>query len=372
MTPDDATLVALMFDAAFYLAEYPDVRPAGVDPLQHFCTYGWREGRRPNAAFDSAWYGATYPDAAGSNPLVHYARQGERAGNRASAAFDPAGYRRFVGIARRHSALADFVARCTGALPLPKSFDAAWYLQHYSDVAAAGLNPFAHYVVYGAAEGRTPRPDEAIIAPSELFDPSYYLIGAPDVGEHGDDPLIHFCLYGWREGRKPNPYFDPVWYRRTHLAGVPQPMNPLAHFVLHGEARDLPPCAWFDTGWYRRTYRLAAGASPLRHYLAHRRSQRFSPTPWFDHVFYLREHAERIGPNRDPFAHFLVHGAGQDLDPSPTFNAAAYRATHMPPPDAALAARRSVEEENPLLHFLLHRDGTAPPLSAQPRLDQPE
>jgi hypothetical protein len=37
-----------LFDAAWYLLENSDVRASGLDPLSHFCRYGWREGRRPN------------------------------------------------------------------------------------------------------------------------------------------------------------------------------------------------------------------------------------------------------------------------------------------------------------------------------------
>ncbi len=35
-------------------------------------------------------------------------------------------------------------------------FDAEWYLKHYTDVAAAGIDPLKHYVVHGAREGREP------------------------------------------------------------------------------------------------------------------------------------------------------------------------------------------------------------------------
>jgi hypothetical protein len=352
--PDDIAAIVPLFDAAFYLAEYPEVAAAGCDPLWHFCRNGWREGRMPNPAFDPGWYLQTYPDAAGANPLPHYARKGERAGRRPSEQFDPAAYRRLAGLPKQQPALADFVARCTGARPLPGSFDAQWYLQINTDVAAAGRHPFAHYVMYGAAEGRTPRPDAAIVGPSDLFDPSYYLIGSPDVGEHGDDPLAHFCAYGWREGRRPNPYFDTAWYCRTHLATVPHAINPLTHYVLHGEAANARPCAWFDTAWYRRTYRLPARVSPLLHYLRHRRSQRFSPNPSFDHEFYLNTYGEIVGPNRDPFAHFLVYGARRDLNPSADFDSAAYRARHMLP-RAPTAPLGPLEEDNPLVHFFLHR-----------------
>ena len=35
-------------------------------------------------------------------------------------------------------------------------FDPAFYLQIYQDVAAAGIDPYIHFVAHGAAEGRTP------------------------------------------------------------------------------------------------------------------------------------------------------------------------------------------------------------------------
>ena len=29
---------------------------AGIDPVAHYCRYGWQEGRFPNPYFDPAWY----------------------------------------------------------------------------------------------------------------------------------------------------------------------------------------------------------------------------------------------------------------------------------------------------------------------------
>ena len=37
-------------------------------------------------------------------------------------------------------------------------FDAEWYLRHYTDVAASGIDPLRHYVQFGASEGRAPNP----------------------------------------------------------------------------------------------------------------------------------------------------------------------------------------------------------------------
>jgi len=63
-----------VFDTAGYLAHYADVRAAGIDPLQHYELFGWREGRDPSASFDTQGYLAANPDvaAAGVNPLDHY------------------------------------------------------------------------------------------------------------------------------------------------------------------------------------------------------------------------------------------------------------------------------------------------------------
>ena len=67
---------------------------AGVDPLAHFNTFGWHEGRNPNAWFDTAGYLAHYADvaAAGVNPLEHYEQFGWKEGRDPSAGFDTLGY----------------------------------------------------------------------------------------------------------------------------------------------------------------------------------------------------------------------------------------------------------------------------------------
>ena len=66
---------ALLFDENFYFATNPDVAAARIDPLGHYATLGWLEGRDPNAFFDTEGYLYAYPDvgATGIDPLVHYA-----------------------------------------------------------------------------------------------------------------------------------------------------------------------------------------------------------------------------------------------------------------------------------------------------------
>lgn len=66
------------FDHGYYLEKYPDVKKAGIPPLEHFLRYGAFEGRNPSAKFDSGFYLAANPDvrSAGINPLLHFIRYG--------------------------------------------------------------------------------------------------------------------------------------------------------------------------------------------------------------------------------------------------------------------------------------------------------
>ena len=74
--------IAPHVDAAYYLARNPDVVTAGADPAEHYWRMGWREGRDPNAWFQTDYYLRANPDirAAGLNPLWHYLAQGQREG----------------------------------------------------------------------------------------------------------------------------------------------------------------------------------------------------------------------------------------------------------------------------------------------------
>ena len=125
-----------MFDAEFYLTQYPDVAASGYNPLAHYLTVGFREGRKPNPYFDTSYYLSKNPDVAASsvNPLVHYLIDGFREGREPSAEF-------------------------SGAL----------YLEDNTDVRESGMNPLSHYLLSGKAEGRafpSSSPDSS--APSHI------------------------------------------------------------------------------------------------------------------------------------------------------------------------------------------------------------
>jgi glycosyltransferase involved in cell wall biosynthesis len=71
-----------LFDPDYYLSKNPDVKNAGIDPLEHFLNFGGVEGRNPSPKFDSSWYLEKYPDvkAAGINPLLHFLLYGKEEG----------------------------------------------------------------------------------------------------------------------------------------------------------------------------------------------------------------------------------------------------------------------------------------------------
>ena len=120
------------FDAEYYLLANTDVARAAVGSdtftfaARHFEQNGWKEGRNPNAVFDTKGYLAAYADvkAAGLNPLTHYDQYGWKEGRDPSA-----------------------------------GFDSSTYLLTYTDVAAAKIDPMQHFLQYGLYEGRSPFAD---------------------------------------------------------------------------------------------------------------------------------------------------------------------------------------------------------------------
>lgn len=71
-----------LFDATWYVRQYPDVREARYDPATHYIRYGLAQRRHPGPGFDAAWYLDHHGDAVqpGQNPLLHYLRLGKEQG----------------------------------------------------------------------------------------------------------------------------------------------------------------------------------------------------------------------------------------------------------------------------------------------------
>jgi hypothetical protein len=70
------------FDEAWYLQQYPEIAQSKCDPVEHYLTVGFAEGRNPGPNFDTSWYLGRYPDVAAAkmNPLLHYVQFGKGEG----------------------------------------------------------------------------------------------------------------------------------------------------------------------------------------------------------------------------------------------------------------------------------------------------
>ncbi|WP_019936143.1 hypothetical protein [Oceanimonas smirnovii] len=63
-----------LFNASWYLEQYPDVAAANIHPAEHYVHFGGMEGRDPGPEFNSSFYLQQNEDVRQNNmnPLVHY------------------------------------------------------------------------------------------------------------------------------------------------------------------------------------------------------------------------------------------------------------------------------------------------------------
>ncbi|HEY0647255.1 hypothetical protein [Phenylobacterium sp.] len=211
--------------------------------------------RAISVAFDPDFYTATYTDLPDHlDPLWHYRMAGWRESR------DPAPW-----------------------------FSTEDYLRDNPDVAAEGLEPFAHYLQHGRDQGRSvsasrharryfravrwspaewtypdfdhaPRPAQSQQqrraqrrrAPSiplaeqraavlAEFDVAYYLAINPDVAGAGLDPLEHFLVTGWLEDRDPSAAFSVRDYLADNPDVAESGINPFVHYIRAGRAEGRAP-----------------------------------------------------------------------------------------------------------------------------------
>lgn len=66
---------SIYFDAAYYLDSNPDVKESGLDPIEHYCMFGWKEKRNPSEIFNTREYTNRIKETIGEaevNPLYFY------------------------------------------------------------------------------------------------------------------------------------------------------------------------------------------------------------------------------------------------------------------------------------------------------------
>ena len=219
----------------------PDIRAAGVDAGQHYASTGFKEGRNPDAYFDSKYYLTQNPDirAAGIDPLAHYIAAGAAEGRNPSLLFSSAGY-----------------------------------LRANPDVRAAGFNPLLHFLASGRAEGRTAPLSGPSAPPDPLIQAAFYdrQLGATLIptGPGAEAQAAgDYLATGWQRGYNPDAYFDTNYYLSHNPDIARAGVNPLTHFETNGWKEGRDPSALFSTNKYLAAYSdiRAAGVNPLLHFI---------------------------------------------------------------------------------------------------------
>ncbi len=167
------------FERDWYLKEYPDVARLGIDPLDHYVSYGILEGRwkskkdkqnRPNPNKKRGFEG------------ILLGKLGEN-------------IRKQLWLLWSYPRVKAQLKLGLRLLEKNFPFDPIWYRVKYPDVKGASMPPFMHFIEYGAPEGRMP---------NRRFSQECYLALAPEVASSGIPAPLHFLMQGWEEGRLTN------------------------------------------------------------------------------------------------------------------------------------------------------------------------
>jgi uncharacterized repeat protein (TIGR01451 family) len=240
-----------LFDAAYYLAHNPDVAAAGVDPYYHYLTFGWKEGRDPSAYFDTNYYLKQNPDVAAANcdPMLHYEQYGWKEGREPSLVFSDAQYlSTYPDVAAANcDALAHYMAYgqyegrmtfLTGgtAAAADPLINAAYYDQQLG----ATLIPTGTAAAQQAAANYETTGWQKNLNPDQFFNAAYYLAHNPDVAAAHVDPLLHYEEYGWKEGRNPSALFNTNAYLNANPDVKAAGVDPLLHYVDFGATEGRP------------------------------------------------------------------------------------------------------------------------------------
>ena len=109
-------------------------------------------------------------------------------------------------------------------LPSNPLFSREFYAVSNSDIPKH-RNLWAHYIGFGADEGRNPHP---------LFITSFYLAKNSDVASSRMNALVHYFAYGAEENRWPHPAFDGSAYLKQRPDVKAAGINPLLHYWEYG------------------------------------------------------------------------------------------------------------------------------------------
>ncbi len=309
--PGETTIAWAVFDAAWYLATYPDARAELGDAdaatvLAFYLDRGQARGHSPNIFFDEAWHLQQYPGPAAA------VREGH-----AQSAFDTYCH---IG----------FRTRSPHWL-----FNEALYRQRHPDLrdevlqADNNVNGYDHYLKHGSREGRIGH---------LLFDPAVYreqLDEAEALEMAASGPFLHYLqrIAARRPELRTTLYFDPVGYLQQY-PGVAEAIArgdwqcALQHYLCNDTPASFDPITEFSEAYYLARYPDIAAAVEARerrngydHFLNNGVFELRSPNQSIDLQYYVTAYASVRADlenrrARDALAHYLAIGHSQGLQPA--------------------------------------------------------
>lgn len=171
-----------------------------------------------------------------------------------------------------------------------EDFDAAWYLRTYPDIAAAGVDPWRHFVGHGRTEGRLPCPNRAVVYEYHLWRGAQRIM-LPKLAALESDP-------------------NACNEERLRAAAVLERWNA----AVAGEA-----AAGMSRGVSPVDCRAGIGAERLA------AKELVRQSGWFDALWYLEQYPDIQETAADPFEHFWHIGSREGRDPGPGFSTSGYR-----------------------------------------------
>ncbi|MCP3931686.1 MAG: glycosyltransferase [Bacteroidetes bacterium] len=246
-----------IFDKNYYCSKDSALQDPSVEPLLHYVTSGFKEGRDPSPLFSLHHYMQLYPHLKNEekDPLLHYLKIGWQEG------------------AKTHPLLIDYLLNPGSVFKKPELverikkvnqknlsyFDSDFYCKKYLDVRTSDFVPVIHYLYHGGVERRQPGP---------FFNPEWYVDRTPFFALEKGDLLDHYLKTGAAVGKSPVPVFDPEYYSKQIKESSSTHPDVFGHYLEYGIHEDQKPCSWFDPAFYRLSCSdFLPYSYPFDHYL---------------------------------------------------------------------------------------------------------
>lgn len=184
------SLLNFLFDEEYYIKNNPDLKDIDMSYLDHYMSFGWKEGRDPSSRFSTAIYIENNQDVkdAGFCPLWHFIHFGFNENRDIYPVEEveveeeqPLSLANLVEIINEGK-LAEYIFDNRLARFL---FDADFYIENNPDIQVSGIDPFFHYFNYGWKEGRDPSANICVR--------SYQAQLGTDLEV---EPISHFIFFG--------------------------------------------------------------------------------------------------------------------------------------------------------------------------------